>query len=71
MSMSCNVGTVDRIVRFGVAIGLVAAAASGLLTGWAAAAGLVVALILGLTAVVRFCPLYALLRIRTCPADAR
>jgi hypothetical protein len=71
MSMSCNVGSLDRIVRLVVAAGLVGTAALGVLSGWAAGVALVVAGVLAVTAVVRFCPLYALLRIRTCPAEGR
>ncbi|GIW20093.1 MAG: hypothetical protein KatS3mg065_0389 [Chloroflexota bacterium] len=69
--MSCNVGTADRIVRLVLAALLLAAAASGSLVDWAAVGAVFVAVVLGLTAILRFCPLYALLRIRTCPAEAR
>jgi hypothetical protein len=71
MSISCNVGTVDRIVRLLVAAVLAAAVAGGAVGGWVAGAALVVAAVLAVTAVVRFCPLYALVGIRTCPANAR
>lgn len=69
--MLCNVGTTDRIARLVLAALLLAAAASGSLVDWATVGAVLVAVVLGLTAIVRFCPLYALLRIRTCPADAR
>lgn len=71
MSVNCNVGTMDRIVRLVVAVALVGLAAFGGLESWVTIATLVVAAILGLTAVVRFCPLYALFGIRTCPANPR
>jgi hypothetical protein len=68
-----NVGTVDRIARLVVGIVLLLVpfvpALTGLVAGWGAlmwvlpAAGLV---LVG-TAVLRFCPAYALAGIRTCP----
>ncbi len=36
MSISCSVGTVDRVVRLLVAAGLAPAVAGGALAGWAA-----------------------------------
>lgn len=58
--MKRNIGTVDRVIRTVVGIGLVALAVTGVSAwGWL---GLV---LLG-TAVVGFCPPYALLGISTC-----
>jgi hypothetical protein len=61
-----NVGTWDRAARLVLAVALayLATRASG---GWAWVAGLA-AVVAALTAVVGYCPLYALLGIRTCPA---
>lgn len=67
--MPCNIGPADRAVR--LAAGLVLLALT-LLTSFAAAtpalwwAALVVGIVLLATAGLRFCPLYALLGVRTC-----
>jgi hypothetical protein len=67
--MKRNVGGVDRIVRSVLGVLLVCAAATiGGLWAWIAGAGAVV--MLG-TALVGFCPLYALLGITTGPVRAR
>jgi len=64
-----NVGSIDRIIRILVGLGLVAAA---LLTGYAPASAVGIAMIavgaiLVLTALVRFCPIYGIFRLRTAP----
>ena len=69
--MTTNVGTLDRIVRFALAIVFAALYFTGTLTGtWG-----IVALVAGgamlVTGVVGFCGLYALLGIRTCPAPRK
>lgn len=63
--MKCNVGPIDRVLRVIVGIGLIGLAASGTI-GWWGYLGLIPLL----TAVVRLCPLYALLGISTCTPDA-
>ncbi len=73
--MRANVGIADRIVRIvaGVALALVVLFSG--LSMFASAVwfwiGLVVAAILIVTAVVGFCPLYAVLGVSTCKAPAR
>lgn len=64
--MVCNVGGVDRVLRVLVGLALVAAAATGMV-GWWGWLG-VVPLATGL---VRFCPAYTLLGLRTCKAETR
>ncbi len=71
MSLSCNVGSIDRIVRFLLAVALLAGAGLGGLEPWLAAVAVVVGLVLGVTAILRFCPLYALLGVRTCRTTVR
>jgi|FaiFalFF_MnMetaG_3_1042247.scaffolds.fasta_scaffold22183_1 hypothetical protein len=61
-----NVGTWDRAARVVLAL-VLAYLATRTGGGWAWVAGLA-ALVAALTAVVGYCPLYALLGIRTCPA---
>ena len=73
--MRVNVGTPDRVIR--LIAGLVLAAVilfAGLgvfanpLLYWG---GLVVAAILVVTAAVRFCPLYTVFGLSTCPTETR
>lgn len=71
--MSCNVGTLDRLLRLAAGLILIALpfvapqlAESG---GGAALYALpVLGAVLVLTAAVRFCPLYRLVGLRTCKA---
>lgn len=60
--MFANVGTWDRVIRFVVGAGIVAFAA--LSTGSVRWVG-VIGIVLIATAVVKFCPAYWVLRIRT------
>ena len=65
MKLIQNVGTSDRIVRLAVGALLVAALAGGVIVAPIAYVAGVVAAIMLLTGATGFCPLYALLRIRT------
>lgn len=68
MRISKNMSTADRIVRTIVGVALVAALLAGALAApWTYVAGVVAAIMLG-TSAVGFCPLYAILGIRTAPA---
>lgn len=62
--MKLNVGTTDRIVRAILGFALIAAT----LAGWSILWGVAGAVLLG-TAVVSFCPVYAILGKSTCPAQ--
>jgi hypothetical protein len=65
--MTTNVSTTDRAVRLGLAVLAVVAA---YLAGFGSVLGivlLVVAAVLAVTAVVRFCPLYRLFGMSTSP----
>ena len=59
--MKANVGTIDRGLRIGVGIALIAGAASGVLGVWAW-----IGILPLLTGVVKICPLYSILSISTC-----
>jgi hypothetical protein len=59
--MNANVGTADRIIRIVAGIALITLAALGTI-GWWGYIG-IVPLVTGL---VRFCPAYTLLGLRTC-----
>lgn len=60
--MTYNVGSLDRILRIVVGLALIALAATGKVGwwGWLGAIPL-------LTGLFRFCPLYTLLGMNTCP----
>ena len=59
--MTKNIGLIDRVLRAAVGIALIVwALAGGPVWAWIGVVPL-------LTAVVSFCPAYALLGIRTCP----
>jgi hypothetical protein len=60
-----NESTLDRVIRLIAGIALVGLNFAGLLGGPVAIVAWVVAGILLLTGAIGFCPLYALLRIRT------
>ena len=60
--MKANVGGIDKIARILVGIGLVAATLMGAIGAWGWIG--VVPLLTGLT---RFCPLYPVLGMSTCP----
>lgn len=62
-----NVGNVDQGIRLVLAAVLAVLFLTGILTGTIGIISLVVAAILLLTGIFRFCPLYALLGLRTCP----
>ena len=60
--MKVNVGGIDRILRIVVGLVLIALAATGAV-GWWGWLGIIPLL----TGVVRFCPLYSLVGLNTCP----
>lgn len=65
MSFSSNESGLDRVIRLIAAAVLAGLALAGVITGTLAIVAWVVAVILAVTGLVGFCPLYALLRIRT------
>ncbi|MBR0683897.1 DUF2892 domain-containing protein [Roseomonas eburnea] len=64
--MSCNVGGVDRILRIVAGLVILALGAFGPL-GWWGLVGLVPLA----TGLMRYCPAYSIVGIRTCPAESR
>jgi hypothetical protein len=71
MSMSCNVGRVDRIVRTLIGVVPMGIALLGILSPTAAIGlGLAGAVVVG-TAMVRFCTLYRLFGLSTCNLSLR
>ena len=69
MRLHRNVGTIDRVVRIIAGLGLAAALVAGAINGPLAAVVGVVAGLLVVTGAIGFCPLYALFRISTRPAN--
>ena len=61
--MKFNVGGIDRILRILVGLAFIAASALGYIGWW----GYVVAAVALATGAIRFCPLYGLLGVNTCP----
>jgi hypothetical protein len=60
--MTHNVGSIDRLLRIAIGVGLVALVLAGSITPWA----LVVGVVLIATGLLRFCPAYRILGLRTC-----
>ena len=59
-----NVGTIDRVLRIVVGLGLLGLVFLGPKTNWGW-----IGVVPLLTALVGYCPAYSLLGIRTCPLD--
>lgn len=61
MKFETNIGTTDRMARIAVGALLIVLAATGVLGAWAWLGVVPI-----LTAVIRFCPAYTLLGVKTC-----
>ncbi len=68
--MKRNVGTIDRVIRIGIALIIGVLYLTGQLSGTAAVILGVVALIFLITGLFGSCPLYAALGMSTCPRKA-
>lgn len=64
--MKVNVGTIDRALRIVLGLVLIALAATGVVGWWGWLGVIAVA-----TGLFRFCPLYSVLGINSCPLSAR
>ena len=64
--MKVNVGTIDRVLRITAGIVLIALAATGTVGLWG-----YIGIVPLLTGLFRFCPVYPLLGLNTCPLDKR
>jgi hypothetical protein len=64
--MKINVGTVDRTLRIGAGVVLIGLAAAGVVGAWGYIGVIPLA-----TGLFRFCPLYSVLGLNTCPAGRR
>ncbi|MBN2077776.1 MAG: DUF2892 domain-containing protein [Spirochaetes bacterium] len=63
--MKKNMGTIDRIIRFGLAAVVVILYLTGQITGTAAIVLGIIALVFVITSLIGFCPLYVPLKLST------
>lgn len=63
--MKSNIGSNDKLIRLALAIVLIVLFYKEILTGTLGIAALVVALLLTVTSLVNFCPLYSIFGINT------
>ena len=68
MKLSRNVGAADQVVRVVIGVLLAATLVAGIATGPLAYIAALLAAIMLVTGVAGFCPLYAILGLRTRPA---
>jgi hypothetical protein len=64
--MKANVGTIDRVLRVVAGLVLIGLAASGTVGMWG-----YIGVVPLLTGLFRFCPLYPLIGMNTCPMEKR
>jgi len=69
--MKKNMGSYDKLIRLAVAIVLIAFYYTGVLTGTLGIIALVVALVLTLTSLISFCPIYALFGMNSCKKEQK
>lgn len=65
--MSANVGTIDRVLRILIGIVLAVLFFNGTVAGTLGVVLLVAGIVLILTALVKFCPIYRIFGASTCP----
>ncbi|NLO69917.1 MAG: DUF2892 domain-containing protein [Porphyromonadaceae bacterium] len=63
--MKSNIGTADRAIRLLLAIVLIALFYSGILQGIPGVIGLILALLLTVTSLVSFCPIYRVFKLNS------
>jgi len=67
--MKKNMSSYDKLIRLIVAIALIVLYYRGILSGTLGIVALLVALVLTITSLLSFCPLYTLLGINTCKKE--
>jgi hypothetical protein len=65
--MKKNLGSADKIIRLVIALVLAGLYYAGTVSGTLGVVALVAAVVLFLTSLINFCPLYAMLGIKTTP----
>ncbi|MDO9152502.1 MAG: DUF2892 domain-containing protein [Paludibacter sp.] len=63
--MKANIGSSDKLIRLGLAVVLIIIFYKGILSDTLGIIALVVALLLTVTSLVNFCPLYSIFKINT------
>jgi hypothetical protein len=63
--MKLNESGMDRIIRAVLGVALIGLDLGGVISGWVGIVGLVIGIVLLLTGIVGFCPLYAIFKLRT------
>ena len=63
--MKANIGSSDKLIRLGVAIVLIVLFYLEIITGTMGIIALVIALLLTVTSLINFCPLYSFFKINT------
>lgn len=63
--MKANIGSSDKLIRLGLAIVLIVLFYLQIITGTLGIIALILALVLTVTSLINFCPLYPLLKINT------
>jgi hypothetical protein len=64
--MKANVGTIDRVLRITAGVALIGLAATGTIGLWG-----YIGIVPLATGFMRFCPVYPLLGLNTCPLEKR
>jgi len=64
--MNCNVGKLDAIIRIVIALIISALFITHTITNGFAQAAIIIGGLIMFTGIMKFCPIYALLRINTC-----
>ena len=67
--MRKNVGSIDKLVRLLIAIALIVLFYLEIITGTLGIIALVLALVLSITSLVSFCPIYALFGLSSCEKE--
>jgi hypothetical protein len=67
--MKKNIGTTDKIIRLVLAAIIAVVYFTGIITGTLGIVLLAVAVVLALTSLINFCPLYAVIGMSTCSTD--
>jgi hypothetical protein len=67
--MNKNMGSIDKLVRLFIAIVLIALYYTNVLKDTLGIVALILALVLTITSLISFCPVYAIFGMKTCDKD--
>ncbi len=71
MKLTCDVGWLDKVVRYGVSVILISLHLTGKVTGTIGILTLALARIILATGIFRFCPVYSVLGLTTCKSTEK